>query len=161
MAWYLVKCKMHLHIRGCIQKSPNWVSNKIYAYNNKHSLRSNTKGYGGNVQNSDTTAPSRSSHARRSVRKLLDAPSFLAMGVVMYTWVSSTVSLRTLFSILHHSLIGLGLPQGYSAELRAGWLVFRVPAEAGSFSLHRPCPDWSWSPPSLLTNGYQQLFSFR
>jgi hypothetical protein len=32
-------------IRGCIQKVPDWVDNEIYAYNNKHSLRSNTKGY--------------------------------------------------------------------------------------------------------------------
>jgi hypothetical protein len=37
--------------------------NEIYAYNNKHSLRSNTKGYGGKThytdsQNSDTTTPS-------------------------------------------------------------------------------------------------------
>jgi hypothetical protein len=37
--------------------------NEIYAYNNKHPLRSNTKGYGGKThynysQNSDTTAPS-------------------------------------------------------------------------------------------------------
>jgi hypothetical protein len=34
-------------IPGCIQKFPDWVDNEIYAYNNKHSLRSNTKGYGG------------------------------------------------------------------------------------------------------------------
>jgi hypothetical protein len=34
-------------IGGCIQKFPNWVDNEIYAYNNKHSLRSNTKAYGG------------------------------------------------------------------------------------------------------------------
>jgi hypothetical protein len=33
-------------IRAFIQKFPNWVHNKIYAYNNKHSLRSNTKDYG-------------------------------------------------------------------------------------------------------------------
>jgi uncharacterized protein YccT (UPF0319 family) len=37
--------------------------NEIYAYNNKHSLRNNTKGYGGKThknesQNSDTSAPS-------------------------------------------------------------------------------------------------------
>jgi hypothetical protein len=37
--------------------------NEIYAYNNKHSLRSNKKSYGGKThqadsQNSDTTAPS-------------------------------------------------------------------------------------------------------
>jgi hypothetical protein len=31
-------------IRGCIRKFPDWVDNEIN--NNKHSLRSNTKGYG-------------------------------------------------------------------------------------------------------------------
>jgi hypothetical protein len=50
-------------LRGCIQKFPDWVDNEIYAYNNKHSLRNNTKGYGGKThkidsQNSDITAPS-------------------------------------------------------------------------------------------------------
>jgi hypothetical protein len=35
--------------RGYIQKFPDWVDNEIYAYNNKHSLRSNIKGYGGNI----------------------------------------------------------------------------------------------------------------
>jgi hypothetical protein len=28
------------------QKFPDWVDNEIYAYNNKHSLRSDTKSYG-------------------------------------------------------------------------------------------------------------------
>jgi hypothetical protein len=47
------------YIRRCIQKFPDWVDNE----KNKHSLRSNTKGYGGEThyadsQNSDTTAPS-------------------------------------------------------------------------------------------------------
>jgi hypothetical protein len=47
--------------RGCIHKFPDRVDNEIYAYNNKHTLRSNTKGYGGKThytdsQNSDTTA---------------------------------------------------------------------------------------------------------
>jgi hypothetical protein len=50
-------------LRGCIQKFPDWVDNEIYAYNNKHSLRSNAKGYGGKThetdsQNSDTTTHS-------------------------------------------------------------------------------------------------------
>jgi hypothetical protein len=50
-------------IRACIQKFPDWVYNEIYAYKNNHSLRSNTKGYGGKThktdsQNSDTAAPS-------------------------------------------------------------------------------------------------------
>jgi hypothetical protein len=34
-------------VRECIQKFPDWVDNEIYAYNNKHSFRSNTKGYAG------------------------------------------------------------------------------------------------------------------
>jgi hypothetical protein len=34
-------------LRGCIQKFSDWIGNEIYAYNNKHSLGSNTKGYGG------------------------------------------------------------------------------------------------------------------
>jgi hypothetical protein len=32
--------------QGCIQKFPDWVDNEI-KNNNKHSLRNNTKGYGG------------------------------------------------------------------------------------------------------------------
>jgi hypothetical protein len=40
---------LHFHkfvnkIRGCIQTFPDWVDKEIYAYNNKHSLISNTKG---------------------------------------------------------------------------------------------------------------------
>jgi hypothetical protein len=34
-------------VRGCIQKFPDWVDNEINSNNNEHSLRSNTKGYGG------------------------------------------------------------------------------------------------------------------
>jgi len=55
---------LHPHnIRGYIQKFPDWVDKEIYTYNNKNSLRSNTKCYGGkshkaDSQNSDTTAPS-------------------------------------------------------------------------------------------------------
>jgi hypothetical protein len=46
-----------------MQKFPDWVYDEIYAYNNKHSLRSNTKGYGDKThytcsQNSDTIVPS-------------------------------------------------------------------------------------------------------
>jgi hypothetical protein len=45
-----VEAELHgfltLAIRGCNQKFPDWVDNEIYAYNNKHSLRSNTKSYG-------------------------------------------------------------------------------------------------------------------
>jgi hypothetical protein len=31
----------------CIQKFPDWIDNEMYPHNNKHSLRGNTKGYGG------------------------------------------------------------------------------------------------------------------
>jgi hypothetical protein len=72
---------------GCIQKLPDWVDNEINK-NNKHSLRSNTKGYGGKTNytdshSSDTTAPSGRElyhlqfRSRWSVRKLLDTPSYL------------------------------------------------------------------------------------
>jgi hypothetical protein len=48
--------------RGYIQKFPDWVDNEINN-NNKHSFRSNTKGYGGKTHltdsyYSDTIAPS-------------------------------------------------------------------------------------------------------
>jgi len=36
-----------IKIWGCIQKFLDWVDNEMYTYNNKHLLRSNTKGYGG------------------------------------------------------------------------------------------------------------------
>jgi len=36
-----------LFIRGCIEKFPDWVDNKIYAYNKEHLLRSNISGHGG------------------------------------------------------------------------------------------------------------------
>jgi len=39
-----VKCYF-LKVREYIQKFPDWVDNEIN--NNKHSLRNNTKGYGG------------------------------------------------------------------------------------------------------------------
>jgi hypothetical protein len=37
----------YLKIQGCIQKFLDWVDNKINNDDNKHPLRSNTKGYGG------------------------------------------------------------------------------------------------------------------
>jgi hypothetical protein len=37
---------LQLLYRG-VSKFPDWVNNKIYAYNNKHSLRSYMKVYGG------------------------------------------------------------------------------------------------------------------
>jgi hypothetical protein len=40
-------------IRGCIQKFPDWVHNEINN-NNKHSLRSNIKGYGGKTHYTDS-----------------------------------------------------------------------------------------------------------
>jgi hypothetical protein len=52
-----------IEVRGCIQKFPDWIDNEINNNNNKHSLRSNTKGYGCKThktdsQNRDTTARS-------------------------------------------------------------------------------------------------------
>jgi hypothetical protein len=44
---FIFFARKHTHIRGYIQKFPDWVDNEINYNNNKHSLRSNTKGYGG------------------------------------------------------------------------------------------------------------------
>jgi hypothetical protein len=54
---HAIKTYGEVQVRGCIQMFPDWVDNEIYAYNNKRSLRSNTKGYSGKTH-SDTTAPS-------------------------------------------------------------------------------------------------------
>jgi hypothetical protein len=35
------------YVRGYIQKYSDWLDNEIDNNNNKHQLRSNTKGYGG------------------------------------------------------------------------------------------------------------------
>jgi hypothetical protein len=50
-------------IWGCTKRCPDWFDNEIYAYNNKHLLRSNTNDYDAKTyyidsQNSYTTAPS-------------------------------------------------------------------------------------------------------
>jgi hypothetical protein len=34
-------------IRVCIQKFPDWIDNELKNNNNQHSLKSNTKDYGG------------------------------------------------------------------------------------------------------------------
>jgi hypothetical protein len=43
---FLLSFQVNYDVRGCIRKFPDWVDNEIYAYNNKHSLRNNIKGYG-------------------------------------------------------------------------------------------------------------------
>jgi hypothetical protein len=72
-------------LRGCIQKFQDLVDNEINN-NNEHSLRSNTKGYGGKThytdsQNNGTHLVEErcticSSLFLRPVRKFLDAPSY-------------------------------------------------------------------------------------
>jgi hypothetical protein len=57
MYLYLIVCPVYKqiacnliqfrYVRRCIQKFPDWVDNEINNSNYKHSLRSNTKGYGG------------------------------------------------------------------------------------------------------------------
>jgi hypothetical protein len=75
------------NLRSSIQKFPDWADNKIYAYNNKHSVRSNIKGYDGKptilthkiAKELHLVAESYdicSFRSRRPVRKLLDTPSY-------------------------------------------------------------------------------------
>jgi len=83
-----------IHIRGHIQKFPDWV-NEINN-NNKHLLRSNTKGYSGELTRlnhkvakqlhllaeSCTTCSTRS---RRPVRKFLNTLSQIAKRVLRFS----------------------------------------------------------------------------
>jgi len=46
-ASYVLKRFLRSLLRGFIQTFPDWVDNEMNSNNNKHSLRSNTKGYGG------------------------------------------------------------------------------------------------------------------
>jgi hypothetical protein len=82
------RLRMRGAILRCIQKFSDRVDNEIYAYNNKHSLRSNIKGYGNKThytdsQNSDTTEPSGKElyHLQFSLQaarpELLDTTSYL------------------------------------------------------------------------------------
>jgi len=59
----MLNLALRLKLRGCIHKFPDWFDNEINNSNNKHSLKSNTKGYGGKThytdsRNSDIIAPS-------------------------------------------------------------------------------------------------------
>jgi hypothetical protein len=50
-----------------------------------------------------------------------------------------------------------GIAQWYSAGLRAGWWVVRVPAEAGNFSLHHRVQTGSGARPTSYTMGTRGL----
>jgi hypothetical protein len=72
-------------IQECIQKFPYWVDNKIYAYNNKHLLRSNTGAKLTRLIHKIAVQPHLvaessticSSRSRQAVWKLLDTPSYI------------------------------------------------------------------------------------
>jgi hypothetical protein len=74
-----------VHVPGCIQKFPDWVDNEINNNSsNKHSLRSNTNGYGGKTHKTDShkialqlrllaeSCTTCSSGSRWPIQKLLD-----------------------------------------------------------------------------------------
>jgi hypothetical protein len=115
--WWSVQI-VKLIIPGCIQKFPDWVDNEMY--NNKHSLRSNTKGYGGKThwtdsQDSDTTAPS--GRELYHLQFLLQAASLETFG---YTQVKSSASLFGLY-ILLSTLSRPKHPQSINADSKCGF----------------------------------------
>jgi hypothetical protein len=57
--------------------------------------------------------------------------------------------LKYLNLLSHVSKGGAGLPQRYSAGLRVGWLVVRVPARSGNFSLYHRIKIGSVGPTQL------------
>jgi hypothetical protein len=102
--------------------------NEIYAYNNKHSLRSNTKVYGGKitrlthktaiqfhlVAESCTTCSSRPP-PRRPVRKLLDTPSYCiwdGWGILITSLATCLLFISTYFAVIYQTLTSRQLTQG-------------------------------------------------
>jgi hypothetical protein len=101
---HLILLDLETLMRGCIQKFPDWVDNEINNNNNnKHSLRSNTKGYGGEThwtdsQNSDTTAPSDRELYHLKFPLQADSPETSGYTLVIFhvaykLWSSSSCSL--------------------------------------------------------------------
>jgi hypothetical protein len=89
-----------LGVRRCIRRFPDWVDNEIYAYNNKHSLRSNTKGYGGKTeytdsQNSDTNTPNGSELYHLQFSLQADSPETFGYNPRMYRSVSNSEGNQT------------------------------------------------------------------
>jgi hypothetical protein len=83
-------------LRRCIQNFLDWVDNEIYAYNNKHSLRNNTKGYGGKTnqidsKNSDTAAPSGRELHHLQFSLQLASPEILVILSYLYTYTKCVV----------------------------------------------------------------------
>jgi hypothetical protein len=125
----------HTHtklVRGCIQKFPDCVDNEIYVHNNKHSLRSNTKCYGGEThytdsQNSDTTASS--GRELHHLQFSLQAASPETFG---YTLISTFVI--SLHAVLMPSFTGLLVSPSLSYVLRVGkLLIFLISIITPSF----------------------------
>jgi hypothetical protein len=88
-------------LRGCIQKFPDRVENEINIINNKHSLRSNTKGYGGKThytdsQNSDTTASS--GRELYHLQFSLQAASPETFGYTLVQWEIEILLLKSTFT---------------------------------------------------------------
>jgi hypothetical protein len=81
------------YIRGCIQKFPDWVDNEIYAYNNKHSLRSNTKGYGGKTHSTDSPNSDTSARSGRGLYHLEFSLQVASPETFRYNLVYSYLSL--------------------------------------------------------------------
>jgi hypothetical protein len=88
---------LQYQVQGYVQKFLDWVNNEINNSNNKHSLRSNTKGHVSKThltdsQNSATTAPS--GRDLYYLQFSLQAASLETFG---YTLVHKMVLLKTFF----------------------------------------------------------------
>jgi hypothetical protein len=145
-------------VQARIQKFPDWVDTAVYANNNKHSLRSNAKGYGGRThwtdsRNSDTTA--RNGRELYHLQFSLQAASPETFGyTLVYRIFSEGDSLGRDLLKSRDSSVCIAL--GYGLDDR-GCRV-RFPAGAGDFSLHHRVQNGSGAHPASYSMGTGDSF---
>jgi hypothetical protein len=155
---HFARASVCVHIRGCIQKFPDWVYNEINN-NNKHSLWSNTKGYGGRthkiaiqlhlVAESCTICSSRSrqplcvyvrTYVRGCIQKFLDWPprartTATRCSCIVILWVS-LVSFAAITLCVASQLV---IP-----NVRVYFVIYSVRKLLGKF-LDKPSYTYVWN----------------
>jgi hypothetical protein len=73
----------------------------------------------------------------------------------LYHWAITALKFYVMYQFLYDKPAPM-----YKAGLRTGWSGVRVLVRGWEFISSPPRPDWFWGPLSLLSSGYQGLFSW-